>query len=306
MPSHIYTRLGSWQESIRSNGASAEAARAHAARHHPGATSFEELHALDYLVYAHLQRGDDAEARLLVEHASKVERTFPESDFAAAYALGAIPARYAAERHAWKEAAALPPAGHPMMESFPYDAAHIEFVRALGQLRTGDAQGAGGTLRRLAELREKTTDPRAAYFGQQLDIQSRAIEALLELAEGRTEQALASLRVAADQEDALGKSPVSPGSIYPVRELLGRALLDSGRPADALAAFRRSIELNPGRFNALDGAARAAAAAGLGDEARAHYSRLLEVAAPGASSRPALAEARAYLAKTERSSPGGS
>jgi hypothetical protein len=294
MPSHIYTRLGMWEKSLASNRASAAAARAYGAQHHPGKTWFEELHALDYMVYAHLQRGDDAEARAIVEQIAAVRETAPETDFAVAYAVGAVPARYALERHAWQEAAVLPrPAAH-LVERFPFDAAHVEFARAVGQVRLGNIDGAKQALARIEELGEASTDPRAAYFRRQLEIQQRAIAALIANAEGRSEEALAALRSAADEDDLLGKHPVSPGNIYPVRELLGDLLLELDRPDEALLAFEQSLTLNPGRLSALGGAANAADRAGNRQAARRHYQQLLAQA--GHSARPQVAAARRLLA----------
>jgi tetratricopeptide (TPR) repeat protein len=295
MPSHIYTRLGMWEESIHSNAASAEASRAYAARFHPGATYFEELHALDYLVYAHLQRGEDTAARVLVERAARVDTTYPEVDFAAAHALGAMPARYVLERQAWEEAVALRPAAGKLAARFPFDAAHVELARAIGQLRTDRVDDARKTRERIERLRAETTDPRFAYFRRQLEVQLLALGGLLAQAEDRTDEAIALLRYAADEDDALGKSPVSPGSLVPVRELLGQLMLDLGRPAEALAAFERSLELNPGRFNALVGAGRAAELAGRAEAAREHYRGLLALAEAGDGTRPALARARSFL-----------
>jgi tetratricopeptide (TPR) repeat protein len=294
MPSHIYTRLGMWDKSLASNRASAEAARAYGARFHPGKTYWEELHALDYLVYAHLQRGEDVEARGVIEQIMAVDEVWPEHDFAAAYAVGAAPARYALERHAWREAVELPsPAAH-LVERFPFDAAHVEFARAIGQLRLGDVVGARKSLATIRQLGEASTDPRAAYFRSQLEIQHSAIEALIAHAEGRSDEAVAQLREAADEDDLLGKHPVSPGNIYPVRELLAELLLELDRPEEALAEFRGSLELNPGRFRALAGAARASERAGLREEARVHYGRLYEQA--GHSDRPEVQAARDLIA----------
>lgn len=293
MPSHIYTRLGMWDKSLASNRASAQAARAYGAKHHPGKTWFEELHALDYLAYAHLQRGEDAEAKAIVDHIAGIGETEPKTDFAVAYAVGAVPARYALERHAWQEAAALPRPAQHLVERFPFDAAHVEFARAVGQIRLGDSAAARQTLERIRQLGDASTDPRAAYFREQLAIQQRAVEALLIAADGRHAEAVAQLAAAAEQDDLLGKHPVSPGNIYPVRELLGDLLLELDRPQEALAAFEQSLQVNPGRLSALGGAGRAAELAGRPDTARAHYRQLLAQA--GHSERPQVQAARRLL-----------
>jgi hypothetical protein len=259
MPSHIFTRLGLWDESNQSNLASAEAARAYAARYHPDAASFEELHALDYLVYGYLQTGQDARARAVVEHVGAIRKTFPEVDFVAAYALAAIPARYALERHAWREAAALPVPAGPFRERFPFTEAHLEYAHAIGRARLGDRPGARAALERLRQLRAATTDPRYGYFQQHLGVQEQAASAWLAHAEGHDAQALELLRRAADAEDVLGKHPVSPGALFPAREMLAELLLELDRPADALVAYETALTSSPGRRNALAGLKKATA-----------------------------------------------
>ena len=264
MPSHIYTRLGMWQKSIDANLASAEASREYARKYHPGAANYNELHALDYLAYAYLQTSQDTKAREVADHLSNMTRTYPEVDFAVAYAAGAIPARVALERHAWKEAASLPPPNERLVARFPFDAAHVEFAHALGRLHTGDVAGARKAVERIQELHDASSDPKFAYFRRQLELQQLAVAGWIAWAEGRNDEAIALLRYSADEEDALGKHPVSPGAIIPVRELLGDLYLELNRPADALAAFERSLQLNPGRYRAFAGAARAAGLAGKG------------------------------------------
>jgi hypothetical protein len=297
MPSHIFTRLGLWQEGIDANLASADAARAYARKVHPDAASFEELHALDYLVYAYLQTEQDAKAKVLVDHVGGMTKTHPDTDFAASYALGAIPARYALERRAWAEAAALvlPNADGPWWSVFPFDEGHVQYARALGRAHLHDEPGARAALDRMATLRDAVTDPRFEYFKAQLDLQRAAVTAVVAYREA-PDEAIARLRDTADAEDRLGKHPVSPGAILPVREILGDALLESKRPAEALAAFEASLSIYPGRFAGLYGAAHAAELAGKKDVARRRYAELLASTRAGDGRRPELAHARAYLA----------
>jgi hypothetical protein len=304
MPSHIYTRLGMWEESLASNRASAAAARAYGERHHPGTTYFEELHALDYLAYGHLQRGEDAEARAVVERVQRVDKTWPESDMVLSYAAGSIPARYALERRAWAEAAALPAPQSHLVAAFPFNAAHTEFARAIGQVHLGQTAAAKASLARIGELGAASDDPRFVYFRRQLEIQQRAVAALIAQAEGRSDEAVTMLRAAADEDDALGKHPVSPGNIYPVRELLGDLLLELGRPQEARLAFEQSLRLNPGRFNALRGAARASELAGALEAAQRHYRQLLDQSGDG--ERAELAAARRFLSRTDLARAGHS
>ena len=295
MPSHIYTRLGMWQKSIEANRASAEAARSYARQYHPNAANYNELHALDYLAYAYLQTTEDGKAREVAGRLAGIDRTYPEVDFAVAYAAGAIPARIALERQAWQEAASLPPPSERLVARFPFDAAHVEFAHALGRVRTGDLAGARKAMARIQELRDASTDPRFAYFRRQLELQLLAVQGWIAWGEKRNDEAIALLRYAADEEDALGKHPVSPGSIVPVRELLGDLYLELGRPADALSAFEQSLQLNPERFRGIAGAARAAAGAGKSDVATTYHRRLLELAKNGDEQRPETAQARAFL-----------
>ena len=295
MPSHIYTRLGMWQKSIEGNAASAAAARAYARQYHPDAANYNELHALDSLAYAYLQTAQDTKARDVAARLSAIDRTYPEVDFAVAYAAGAIPARIALERQAWKEAAALPAASERLVAKFPYDAAHVEFAHALGRVHTGDLAGARHALAPIQSLRDASTDPRFAYFSMQLELQLLAVVGCIARAEGRNDQAIAFLRYAADEEDALGKHPVSPGSIVPVRELLGDLYLELDRPADALSAFEQSLQLNPERYRGIAGAARAAERAGQTEVAARYYRKLVELAKNGDGQRPETAQARAFL-----------
>jgi len=296
MPSHTFTRLGRWEESIKTNLDSAEAARAHMAEHHPGKASFEELHALDYVVYALLQTARDDEAKVIVDRVAAMDQTHPESDFVVAYAMGAIPARFALERAAWAEAASLPVPPRRVWADFPFAEAHLEFARALGRARTGDLSGTRLAIGRLKQLRDVVTGARFEYFRKHVDVQIEAASGWLALAEGRHDEALASLRRAADAEDLLGKHPVSPGSIVPVRELLGSALMEARRPVEALEAYEASLKLNRGRFAAVYGAGLAAERAGNSGVAGRYYRQLLDLSRSGGE-RPEVSHARSYLDK---------
>ena len=299
MPSHIFTRLGMWNEVIASNLASADAARQYAASRHPQATSFEELHALDYLIYGYLQRGDDRRAREALHATRAVRATFPEADFAAAYAIGAVPARYALERRQWAEAAALVEPVSASLDKYAFGAAHIAFARALGAARAGRAEPARLATARLEELAKGMTDPRQQYFARQADVQLEAVRGWVALAEGRPDEAERRLRTAADRDDALGKHPVSPGSLLPAREGLADFLLQRGRTPEALVEYEACLKLNPGRLNSLFGAGRAAEGAGNGETARRHYGALAAMVASDAT-RPEVAHARAFLADATR------
>lgn len=294
MPSHIFTRLGMWSEVIASNLASADAARQYAASHHPAATSFEELHALDYLVYGYLQRADDRHAREVLEATRAVRATYPEADFAAAYAIGAVPARFALERRQWAEAEALVEPRSASLEQYPFGAAHLAFARSLGAARSGHGEAARLALARLDELARGMTDPRQQYFARQAGVQLGAVRGWVAAAEGRPDEAERLLREAADADDALGKHPVSPGSLLPARELLADFLLERGRPREASAEYEACLKLNPARLNSLYGAGLAAERAGERDVARRHYQAIAAMVAEDAS-RPEVAHAREFV-----------
>jgi tetratricopeptide (TPR) repeat protein len=298
MPSHIFTRLGMWRENVESNLASAEAARRYADTHHPGTASFEELHALDYLMYGYLQTAQDDRAREVLSRLSEIKKTHPESDFLVAYAFGAIPARYALERRQWKDAAALqvPASSAASWDKFPFAEGHIAYARAVGAARSGDLAGARTAAERLRVLASSVADKRFTYFADQIELQRQAALGLIAMAEGKQDDGIAILQRTAAQEDSLGKHPVSPGAMFPVRELLGEALLEAGKPAEALAQFDASLAIYPKRFNGLYGAARAAEGAGRRPEAERHYAALLELAKDGNGERPEIAEARRFVA----------
>src|SRR5438093_10320313 len=185
MPSHIFTRLGMWEESIAANRSSADASRAYAAMRHRDATEAEELHALDYMAYSYLQEAKDTEAKEIVDFVATVRKTNPELEFSAAYALAAIPTRYAFERNDWEAAAALQIPELPHWNSFPFMEALIEYGHALGRAHTGDLDGARKAIARMQQLRDATKDPKFDYFKSHLDLQMQAASARVAAAEGK-------------------------------------------------------------------------------------------------------------------------
>lgn len=274
MPSHIFTRLGMWNESIDSNRAAAEAARGYAAARHRDATEAEELHALDYMAYSYLQEAQDNKAKEIVDFAATVRKTNPELEFSAAYALAAIPARYALERSDWKSAAALKIPNLPHWSTFPFMEALIEYAHALGRAHTGDLDGARKAVARMGQLRDATKDPKFDYFKNHLEAQMQAASAWIAFAEGRKDDAVEILRRNANAEDALGKHPVSPGALVPIREQLGSLMLEMNRSKDAVREFEAELKIYPGRYQGLYGAARAAEQAGEKEIAGRYYAKL--------------------------------
>lgn len=291
MPSHIFTRLGLWRESIESNRASVQAAQAWMVRTHPGATAYEALHAMDYLEYAYLQIGEDAEARSIVDSVARVTR-FDTPAFQAGYALAAIPARYALERRAWKDAAALAvrPESYPW-NKYPYEEAIVHFARAVGAARSGDVSTARQAVARLDTIRAELAGQKGFDWATQVEIQRPAAAAWLARAEARNDEALSLLRSAADLEDSTDKHPVTPGSVLPAREQLADLLLELGKPEAALVEYQASLRVAPARFNSYLGAAQAAERAGRKDQAKEFNDRLMAMCGGTLPNRAAAAGA---------------
>lgn len=281
MPSHIFTRVGLWQQSADTNQRSVNAAgRANDVT--------DQLHAYDYMVYAYLQLARDEDALRAVEAIRPLE----EPNRAADYARAAIPARYAVERGAWREAAQL---RDPDPSKFPYTSAIRIFARALGAARSGDPEAAGRDLARLQDIEAAVKAMNGDYWVAEVQVQELAARGWIANATGDHDQALALMRAAAEKEDLSEKSSVSPGRLLPARELLGDMLLQDSRPADAFMEYEASLKHDPRRFRSYFGAAQAAAAAGNTQLTHRYYGLLVEMAGNG-DPRPELAAAREYLA----------
>ena len=295
MPSHIFTRLGLWDDSIASNIASAKSAVAQARRLHGGGGAFDQLHAMDYLVYAHLQQAQDKSAQeVLTDMAAITE--LDENQFAAAYAFAASPARWALERHDWKGAAALEvkPAWFPW-NRFRNAEALVHYAKAIGAARAGDVAAARHSAEELAAIRAILPASRDYDWSGSIGAQWEAATALIAFAEGKKDEGLRLLRTAAEHEDAVDKHPVTPGALLPVREMLADLLLENGAAADALKEYEAVLKTAPRRFNATAGAARAADEAGDKTQARAYAMQLLEITKNAEASRLELAWARRYV-----------
>jgi hypothetical protein len=291
MPSHTFTRIGYWEESSETNVASERTALEQN-------VIGEALHAMDYQAYAYLQMAKDTSALAVVQ---RTPATVAKLDVnavggaapgvAGVYAAAAIPARYALERGAWAEAAALT----PRPSSFAYADAVTHFARALGAARSATPAAARADIEQLTALRDKLAAINDEYWREQVDIQRRVALAWVAFAEGRRNEAIVQLRAAADSEDATDKSAISPGPLAPARELLGEMLLEAGNPTEALVAFEATMAKEPGRFRGAYGAARSAEAAGDRPRARQHYQMLLNTARAAESDRNELQQARAFL-----------
>jgi hypothetical protein len=290
MPSHIFTRLGLWQESIESNLASEAAAQKY---HALG----NELHAQDYLVYAYLQGAQDHAAKKVMDAAPPPLPEDPQY-FNGLYATGTMSPRYAVERHQWKEAAALtlPPNVFPGGR-YAWAEANIHFARALGASHIGEIDSARNEVQQLESLRDTLTKTNESYWADQVDIQQEIATSWLTLAGGKHEEAVHQMRHAVDHEDSTDKHPVTPGMILPARELLGEMLLELKQPSDALVEFEGTLRTAPNRYNALSGAARAAKLSGNNEKAKSYYARLLAICDHADADRPELRDARALLAQ---------
>jgi len=288
IPSHIFARLGLWQESIDANRAASKVD-----------DLFWKFLALRFLLYSYLQTGQDHAAKNVLEELTAIENVNVHH-VNIAYVLADMPARYAVERRRWDEAAALslPRTDYPW-KRFPQAEAVLVFAHALGAARTGDAASADTDLDRLQELRAALVkaegDAFKDYWLTQIDVHRQMVTASLADAQGKRETALQMLRTAADREDAIERDPVVPGPIISARELLGEMLLESDRPRQALEAFEADLGNEPGRFWTLYGAAQAAERAGDRERAGSFYSDLVAQTGDADGDRPALKAARTFL-----------
>jgi hypothetical protein len=297
MPSHIFTRLGLWSESIQSNLASAAAAHKYVAMSHPGAAAFDQLHAMDYLVYAYLQGAQDREAKRMLDQINAFTGVDSEV-FQAAYAFAAIPARYALERRQWSEAARIElHRGNFPWSKFRYAEAMIYFARALGAARSNNPAAARTDAEKLAAIQHELTEAKEKYWADQVEIQREAAIAWILRAEGKDEEALTQMRSAVALEAATEKHPVTPGPIIPARELLGEMLIELKQPQLALQEFAASLQDSPNRFNGLFGAARAAELLGDKKTAGDYYAKLAILTANADSDRPELRKTKEFLAQ---------
>jgi tetratricopeptide (TPR) repeat protein len=295
MPSHIFTRLGMWQQSIDSNRAANAAALAYV-RKTLGPESFVgDVHALDYLEYAYLQTAQDGPAKTVVDELVTFHQG-AEPNLPTAYAVAAIPVRYALERRDWAAAASLsPPAiGFPL-ERFPWAEAMISYARALGEARTGDIAGAQAEIAQLQSLKDKLSAAKDTYWANQIEVQRLGAAGILAHVQGDDTKAIELVRAAADLEATMDKHPATPSSVLPARELLADLLLELNQPAAALVEYKEMLRTDPNRFRSILGEARAAKQSG--DMAAAHdaYQKLVALSKPTGPERPELAEAKAYL-----------
>jgi hypothetical protein len=299
MPSHIFSTLGMWPEAIETNLVADRANIAYAQTSNPKASAnaaviVSRYHGLDFLTYAYLQLAHDRQAKAIVDQRNTIATMAPEERITAHTAYAAIPVRYALERGAWMEAAALAPIRTPFREA----EAIVWFGRVVGAARGGDRTAAARDLTQLSRLRQELTAPGGdPYWAEQVAILEKAASAWVALAESRTNDAVAAMQDAANREDRTEKHVAMENRLWPMRELLGELLLDAGRPRDALREFERSLRTVPNRFRSLAGAARAAVDAGNRTRADSYYRKLLALAATADGDRPELVAARDFISK---------
>jgi hypothetical protein len=285
MPSHIYSMVGLWEESIASNRSALQ-------------VQSDYYHATDFMVYAHLQLAQDAKAKALIDEIYKAGRDDlllkdNIGTLGAYTALAVIPARYALERADWKGAAALPavPTKRLVADSL------IRFTRGLGMARSGDVAGAKREIEEIQGLKKALEKAKDTYWATRSEEQVLAVSAWVALAEGSREQAVKLMRVAADGEDGSVKHVSMENRLYPMRELFAELLLETGQAAPALREFEAALKENPNRYRGLYGAARAAEAAGDRQKAGIYFAKFVAVSAKADTDRPEIAQAKTFLAK---------
>jgi hypothetical protein len=297
MPSHIFTRLGLWRQSIDSNRAAHTAALAYVQQTFgPDSFDSETVHTMDYLVYAYLQTSQDQQATAIVDELLAFRRS-AGANLPAAYAVAAIPVRLVLEHRDWPAAAALgaPAVGFPL-ERFPWAEAMISFARALGSARTGDIPSAQVEIARLQTLKEQLSAANDAYWANQVEVERLAASGVLAHAQGDDRTALALTRAAADLDATMDKHPATPAPVLPARELLADVLLEVNQPREALNEYELSLRTEPNRFRSILGKARAARQLGDLSLSRDAYQSLVILSTQAPSQRPEVLEAEAFLA----------
>jgi tetratricopeptide (TPR) repeat protein len=293
MPSHIFTRVGSWEESISSNIRSAEIAKADEAKSKNGEARDQRLHAMDYLEYAYLQTGQVKQAKTILDELGALDAV-QGMTLTGNYAEGAIPARYTIELRLWKEASEL----KPLTQGVPWSQALVWEAIGEGSARAGNLERAKEAEAKLAELRDEATKANS-YWSKQIEVQRREVSAWIAAGSGKKEEALEKMRGAAELEESMDKDAVTPGAVTPAREMLAYLLEDQKRDKEALAEYEAVLKVAPKRFNALYGAAVTANRLGNSSAALRYFRELTEVAKR--EERPEVETARARLIEMAKS-----
>ena len=295
MPSHIFTRLGLWNECIKSNLESVASAKCYGEQAGIKGHWDEELHGMDYLVYAYLQKG----ANNLAQEQLKYLKTFEQVDpvnFKVAYAFAAIPSRIYLENKNWKEAATVQLYPHNLpWAQFAWQESIIHFTRLLGAVHLNDNNRAILELTKLKKLHDTLEKQKDAYKSKQVAIQITTGEAWIHFISGQRQQALKKMKLAADMEDSTEKHPVTPGEVLPARELLGDMFFELGLYEDALQSYEAVLQKSPNRFNSLYGAGRSAEKLTKAKKTNLYYRQLLTTSDSTNSDRPELTSIAKFL-----------
>ena len=295
MPSHIFTRLGLWDDCISSNLASVSSAKCYADSAGIEGHWDEELHGLDYLVYAYLQKGENYYAKTQWEYLKSIHTVQP-FNFKVVYAFTAIPSRYVLENKLWMEAATLKVHKTDFnWEPYQWQKAIVHFARALGAVHTNNIGPAKAELNDLNNIHEKLVKAKDAYKATQVKIQATAAEAWIKLKEGNKDEALQLMQAAVDMEDKTEKHPVTPGEVLPARELLADMYMELGQYAKAMETYEADLKKHPNRFNGLYGAGLAAEKSGDKAKAKFYYEKLLLITDPKRADREELKTVQQYL-----------
>ncbi len=296
MPSHIFTRLGLWDECIQSNLVAAASAKCYGESAGLKGHWDEELHALDYLVYAYLQKGDNSAAKKQWDYLNTITEVDP-INFKVLYAFAAIPARYLLENKMWKEVAGLTtyPANFPW-EKYPWQKGIIHFARLMGAVHVNQLDSARAELKNLHVIYDTLMNQKDTYKANQVQVQIKTGEAWIQFKQGNISEAFKLMKLAADMEDNTEKHSVTPGEVIPARELLADMLLLAGNFPDALVAYEADLKKRPNRFNALYGAAVASEKMNNLEKALTYYQQLVKVANPS-SPRAEFTAAKLFISK---------
>jgi len=281
MPSHIYSMVGMWEESIASNTSALE-------------IQPDYYHAADFTIYAHLQLAQDGKAKALIDKAlATPPRGDRPSGFGNAVAKALMETRYLLDRGDWQGAAAMPmnATGVPIADSL------YRFTRGLGMARSGNVAGAKAEIEAMKALRAALQRADQSYWADRTEEQMLAISAWVAVNEGARDQAVRFMRAAADGEDGSLKNVIMENRLYPLREMLAELLLEVGEPAAALKEYEAALELTPNRYRGYWGAARAADALGNRAQAAEYFGKLVNLARNADTERPEVREAKAYLAR---------
>ncbi|OEK08705.1 hypothetical protein A8C32_00025 [Flavivirga aquatica] len=299
MPSHIFTRLGIWEESIDANLLSTESARCYAEAAALTGSYFEELHGIDYLVYAYLQKGDNTSAEQQYNFIKNRKEFHPMTISASIYPIVAVPSRLALENKNWKRAASMKLQEINLKwEQFPWQEAIHHFAVALGSANTEDFNTAKQSIEVLKKLHKKLIDQNdhtKSIQIKQVEIQIKTSQAWLDLRKNNDTKALSLMKEAVEIEKTTSKHPITPGDVLPAIELLGDMLLELNKPEEALAAYEENLKVRPNRFNGIYGAALAAQKTNNLEKTLLYFNQLIEISKDSNSDRPEIKEAKAFL-----------